>query len=327
MRTIARALWFSLLGCSICGVASAGSSLPITKLEARHLSPQVVTRRVFAEVSDLLLTQDAPRSEGDAPLTDVAKQKILDALFDIVESDPAADPSMPRPILSRDSVRQVLAQLEERVGIWPDPYTSPHPVAPLRQLTFETRPHATRTPNLCVVDMVTVNFEPVDEPHGPRTRVAASEVLTDHWYLFLVPPDEPAPQPSQAEQRTKIDTSCAKLDRDKDDFFQAVNEAQATRGIWMVNSVLAQARTGSPTFSISCETAKRLVDSCVQKLADTKPTRSPWISDCDPSSAQCTATLLSEGIGIEAYFKAGNPEIIDRVRLTEVVVFADQLQD
>ncbi|HTT97399.1 MAG TPA: hypothetical protein VMF58_05080 [Rhizomicrobium sp.] len=220
--------------------ASAVAAPTITKDDARHAPPEWVIGRVLRQAADLI-----PK------LSEKDRARALGDLADVVESNPDAV-DRPPPASDTQGIRRTLDAVQKLVTIWPDPFNSPRPRHPLREIELQTRPHAGRVPGLCFYDVVVMGFTPVEADIGPATRVQASEIHVQRWYHVLSPPAAPQVPFSSSEQRARDDASCKPLDEEKDHFFGAPDEQQAIRGAWIANTVNAGLHESPMPFTFEC---------------------------------------------------------------------------
>ena len=250
----------------------------------------------LAAVQAAVAAEPVTKTEARKMRPDVLRHRVLEQLGDILIEDPR--PQQGRP-----------------------------PVTPLDYLGYTTRPRPTPTPGLCVVDTVSVSFEPAGLGDlNAETPMRATGVTAGHGYYALWP--APPVDPTEAERRRWRNEGgrCAGVDFWKEQFTSADSVEMVAEGLSLYSAFRRMHKPplklpdgGCGKADLDCSAAFAVLDPLGPKAVDS-------VAFCDDGmDGQCWK--LEVGGHIELRLHVVRNYGIVRAELHEYVIIADAKRD
>jgi hypothetical protein len=214
----------------------------------------------------------------------------------------------------RDATRVVLDQLYDVLDPYPVPSTM-RPRTRLYDMSFSTRGRATSTPNLCQIDIVVVEFNPIEPERGAETQVRVSGVRVSPLFHFLSEPTSPRGDSVGDNEKRATDARCARTNLDDDRYFFARHETTASSGYWWVRTVFEKAVSGENDFELTCDTYPNHQGGCEALIGEANPERLQSVERCN--SEQCVIARFSGDLELTIYTERDE---ISRVHAAQLLI-------
>jgi hypothetical protein len=177
-------------------------------------------------------------------------------------------------------ILQQLATIIEETGAFREAAKHTPPIHPLTDISYVTKPRASRIPGLCRVDALTVELAPPSpRDKGAETEVHAVGFTASHHFKFLTGPTADSFD-VEARQELYGESDCSKLDPLATDFFSAPNDDVANNGYWLLTRAIEETRRG-PAFTIRCEILAVNKRNCPEILASLELSGLTGVEECD----------------------------------------------
>jgi hypothetical protein len=240
---------------------------------------------------------------------------------------------------SEGKVRErVMAQLQDFLTEirWPGAEEGPfRPKHTLTDMEFITKGRATPYKDLCELDVLTVEFLPVDGEYvDGDTPVSASGFTARRLYRFLSPPEKNSND--LADYETALDhRACAKTDYWEDEVFPAPSQEDAVDGYLVFTVARNAILAGKPPFALSCDRwSTDETHSCEDVFKMIVDAGIGSIENCgDYMKGNCyefSVDRFGVTIRTSGYASEGNeppPLTIQEVSVTRPIIFADERVD
>jgi hypothetical protein len=274
---------------------SADTPRTLSRSEMQTLPEAVVLRRVADQIADLILFPN--------PTARLAQAGAASKLAETIGVDPNASPAT----LAAATRTRLPGLLKIR------PVANDDPSKALKAFELVSKPHATKTLGVCRMDTFWPGDLPVGEDNGADAPTRLMHIFASPAFRLLSAPSSAVASPADAAQMADGETTCAKLDPDKDTFFGAWSDAHAVRAAWLFQALKAGFRMKPLPFDLDCHD-QTTPDAC-RGLIESELSDVLLEASCPDWDRLCLLASV-QGKYVHVAFEAGSSPKIVRVELS-----------